>query len=144
MAMGMVNIENIKFFLPKIISKIEDVTQVGPEKRRMIKLHRMIQMKSIRNLHSGPGNPFLDAILNRKGGLPIGKGDIMPPFFQSLTEVPCRISRTCPLPIAEKMKDFHRSLFEMPPHPCLPAPVPHYQLTEGGAGTLLLSLRERA
>jgi hypothetical protein len=107
MSMGMVNIENIKFFLSKIMSKAQDVTQVGPEKRRMIKLHRMVQMKSIRDLHSGLGNPFLDAILDRKGGLPIRKGDIMPPFFQSFTEVPCRISRTSPLPVAEKMEDLH-------------------------------------
>jgi hypothetical protein len=32
MAMGMVNIENIKFFPLKIMSKAKDVTQVGPEK----------------------------------------------------------------------------------------------------------------
>jgi hypothetical protein len=107
MAMGMVNIENIKFFLSKILSKVKNVVQVGSEKRRMIKLHRMVQTKSIRDLHSGLGNPFLNAILDWKGGLPIGKGDIMPPVLQSHTEVQSRISRTCPLPIAEKMEDLH-------------------------------------
>jgi hypothetical protein len=103
MAMGVVDIENIKFFLSKIAGEVEDVTEVGPEESRMKKLYRMVEMKSIRDLHSSLGNPFLNAILDRERGLPIGKGNVMTPFFQSLTEVPCRISRACPFPIAEKM-----------------------------------------
>jgi hypothetical protein len=107
MAVGVVNIENIKFFLSKIMGEVEDVTQVDPEKGRMIKLHRMVEVKPIRDFDSGLGNPFLNAILDRKRGLPIGKGHIMPSFFQSLAEVQSRISRTCPFPIAKKMEDLH-------------------------------------
>jgi hypothetical protein len=107
MAMGVMNIENIKSFFSKIAGEVEDITHVGPEERRMKKLNRMVQMKPIRHFHSGLGNPFLNAIFDRERGLPIGKGNIMPPFSQPFTEVQCWISRPRPLPVAEKMQDLH-------------------------------------
>jgi hypothetical protein len=81
---------------------------MGPQKGGMIKLHRMIQMKSIRRLYPCPEDPFLDAILNRKRRFPIGKGYLMSPLFQLFTEAYGWVSRTRPLPVAKKMKNFHR------------------------------------
>ena len=107
MAMGVVDIKNIKFFLSKVAGEVENVAQVGPEEGRIEKLYRMVQMKSIRDFHSTIGDPLLNAILDREWGFPIGKGNVMTPSFQSLTEVPCWISRTCPFPITEKMENLH-------------------------------------
>jgi hypothetical protein len=67
----------------------------------------MVQPKSIRSLHACLEDPFLNTILDRKRRLSIGKGNIVPPLLQFLAEVQRRISRTCPLPVAEKVEDFH-------------------------------------
>src|SRR4030042_1593354 len=88
----------------------------------MIKLHGVVQLKSIGGFDSCLEDPFLNTILNRKGRFSIGKSDVMPPLLQPFTEVHGRISRACPLPVAEKMKNLHsiENLFKdilNPPHP---------------------------
>jgi len=107
MTMGVVHIENIELFLTKIVGEVYNVTQMSGQKRGLIKLHRMVQSKSIRGLHSGLEDPFFNTILDWKRRFSIGKGNIMPSLLQSLAEVQRRISRTGPLPVAEKMKDLH-------------------------------------
>jgi len=65
-------------------------------------------MESIRRLYSCLEDPLLNTILDRKRRFSIGKGDIMATLLQSFAEIQRWISRTCPFPIAEKMKDFQR------------------------------------
>jgi hypothetical protein len=83
--------------------------QVFPEKGGMIDFCGMVQLKSVCGFHSRLKDPFLNTILDWQRRFPIGKNDIMPSLLQSLTEVHGWIGRTCPLPIAKKMEDFHCS-----------------------------------
>jgi hypothetical protein len=107
MTMGVVHIENIELFLTKIMGEVYNVTEMRGQKRGVIKFDGMIQSKSIRGLHSGLEDPLLNTVLQGERRFSIGKGDIMSPLLQSLTEVQRRIGRTGPLPVAEKMKDLH-------------------------------------
>jgi len=107
MTVGVVHIENIELFLTKIAGEVYNVTQMRGQKRGLIKIHRMVQPKSIRGLHSGFEDSFFDTVLDWKRRFSIGEGDIMPSLLQSLAEVQRRIRRTGPLPVAEKMKDLH-------------------------------------
>ncbi len=66
-----------------------------------------LRSKSIRGLHSGLEDPFFDTILDWNRRFSIRKGNIMPSLLQPLAEVQRWISRTGPLPVAEKVKDFH-------------------------------------
>ena len=107
MTMGMVHVENIELFLPKIAGEVQNITQMSGQKRGMIDLYRMVQSKLIRCLHSRLEDSLFNAVLQGNRRFPIGEGDVMSPLLQPLAEVQRWIGRTGPLPVAEKMKDFH-------------------------------------
>src|SRR5512136_269078 len=63
MPMGMVHVENIELTLTKITGKVDQVTKMSEQKRRVIKLHGVIQAKAIRCLHAGLEDPSFNTIL---------------------------------------------------------------------------------
>jgi hypothetical protein len=132
MAVGMVDMENVKLLFTKIPGEIGYVTQMRREKPRMIKLHRMVQLKSIRGLDSRLQDPFFNTILRREGGFPVGKGDIMPSLLQSFAEAHRWISGTRPLPVAEKMENLHPAF-----SPIIPLPLPETVSVYGKAAEIL-------
>jgi len=46
----------------------------------------MVQMELIRRLDPFSKDPLFDAVFHGKGRLPIGKDDLMPPFFEFLAQ----------------------------------------------------------
>ena len=103
----MVNVQDIELLLAKIAGEVQNVTQMSGQKRGMIGLYGMVQSKLIRGLHSRLENSLFNAVLQGNRRFPIGEGDVMSPLLQPLAEVQRWIGRTGPLPITEKMKDFH-------------------------------------
>jgi hypothetical protein len=107
MAMRVMDIEDIELFLTNIVREVQNITQVLPKKGGMIDLHGMVQMKSIRGLHTCLLDPFFDTILYGVRGFLIGEDNLVPSLLQAFAQIHDRICRPCPFPGAKKLKDFH-------------------------------------
>jgi hypothetical protein len=107
MTMGVVGIQEVKSLPIEIVREMPNVLKIFQEERRPVNFQGMIQMETVRRPDSGLKDPLFDAVLERKGGLPVGKHHIVAPLFQPHTEIHRGIGRTRPFPVAEKLKDFH-------------------------------------